>query len=341
MATAKRARKPSAEKSAVASNLLEALKFISVAQHTDGTPMQSHCRISDGTVVGFDGGLTVGHYIEETLNVCPHTATLISALSKCKETISITELDSGKLSIKSGKFRALVPCVDFRDIPAIQPDSPVAAITDTLKVALAACVPLTQDNGTEPFTCAVLLQAGTAVATNRHVVIEAWHGLDLPPGILIPKASVSAICKTDKHLKAFGFSSNSATFFFEDDSFIKTQLYINNFPQYQKLLDIESNAFPLPAGFYEAVETIAPFIEKEKTTVYFIDGKISSHYNTELGASFEVEGLKNGLAFNVNYLKLIRQHTHMVQFDANDRGMALFFGDNVRGAIMKVTNGED
>jgi len=331
MATTKRGRKTHTPLA-----LLEALKFVSVAQHSEGTLIQQHCRISEGTIVAFDGGITAGQYIDESLNVCPHTATLIKALSKCTENVSITELDSGKLSVKSGKFRATVPCAPFADLPAVQPDNPCATLTDSLKSALAACMPLALDGGEQPFTCAVLLQAGTCVSTNRHVIIEAFHGIDLPPGILIPKASVAAIVKSHKSLKSFGFSNNSATFFFEDDSFIKTQLFVDKFPDYNKILNIEENAIALPLGFYDALEKVFPFIDKDLPAVYFIDGKMCSESNSLNGANYEVEGLINGLAFNANYLKLIKEHAHRVHFNANERGMALFFGDNVRGAIMKV-----
>jgi len=334
MATAKPRARKAVDKDKPASTLLEALKFISVAQHSDGTPMQTHCRISDKTVIGFDGGLAAGHYIDENINVCPHTQTLVKALSKCKEAISITELDSGRLSIKSGKFRALVPCVPFGDLPAIQPDPPIAALTDDLKTALRACVPLAQDNGTEPFLCAVLLQAHTAVATNRHVVIEAFHGIDLPPNILLPKASANAVCKSDKPLKAFGFSSNSATFYFADDSFIKTQLFACIYPDYNKILNVEANPWPLPAGFYEALDIVKSFLDNDR--VYFIDGKMASSANINDATTYDVEGLTNDLIFNANYLELIRSHAHSIQFNVNAKKLALFFGENVRGGIMGI-----
>jgi len=336
MATAKpRARKPAAEKATPGCSLLEALKFISVAQHSDGTPMQMHCRIAGGTVTGFDGGLAAGHYVDETLNVCPHTNTLIAALSKCKEAISITELDSGRLSIKSGKFRALVPCVPFSDIPGIEPDPPVATLTDALKTALAACLPLADDKADRPFKCSVLLQANTSVATNGHVIIEAWHGIDLPPNILLPKASANAIVKSDKPLKSFGFSANSATFYFEDGSFIKSQLFVDGYPKYELILDVASNPWPLPAGFYEALENVAPFTTDNK--IYFLDGKMSNGVKLENATTYDIEGIKPGLAFNLNYLKLIRPYAHSVHFEVNDRHLTLFFGDKVRGGIMGMS----
>lgn len=316
-----------------ANQLLDALNFISVAQHSDGTPMQTHCRIADGNIVGFDGGLTAGCYVDETLRVCPHTKTMIAALSKCEGPISITELDSGRLSIKSGKFNARVPCIPFDDIPATGPDNPCATLTDDLKSALRAVLPLADHSAPEAYMAGVLVQAQTVVTTNRAVLLEAWHGIDLPT-ILIPKASAEAICKQTKKLTQFGFSENTATFFFEDNSFIKSQLFINNFPQYKHLVDVESSPDTLPSGFYEALDKVLPFSDDGR--VYFIDGKICSHPNAELGSTYEVEGLTNGIGFNGNFLKLIKEHFGSVHFNYNEKGMNLFFGKGVRGGIMKV-----
>lgn len=327
-------RKPKAEKVASDNDLLDALKFISAAQHSEGTTLQTHCRISGGTIVGFDGGLTIGRYIEKGLNVCPHTNTLIAALSKCTEAVSITELDSGRLSVKSGKFRALVPCAAYDDIPASEPDTPCATLTDDLKAALRAVVGLADPSAAEPFACGVLMQANTVVTTNRFVLLEAWHGIDLPPGLLIPKPAVLAICKHEKPLTQFGFSHNSATFYFADDSFIKTQLYMNDFPNYHKIINIDSNPKPLPVGFYEALDSITPFAEEKR--VYFRGGKLCTHSVDELGASFEVDGLEDGHAFNIEYLKIIRTHMKQVHFGVEGKGQTVFFGDGVRGVIMPI-----
>lgn len=331
-----RARKPAAEKAKTASGLLDALKFVSVAQHSDGTIMQMHCRLTNGQLIAFDGGIAAGHLIEEALNVCPHTATFIRALERCTGNISITQLASGKLSVKSGKFSATVPCVGLDDLPGVEPDPPIAKLTDDLKRALGACIPLAGDGLPEAFMCGVMLQANTAVATNRIVVIEAWHGIDLPPNVLLPKVSANAIAKSSKPLKAFGYSGRSATFWFEDDSFIKTQLFEDKFPDYQRILNIDSNAYPLPGGFYEAIDTVMPFTEDGR--VYFIDGKISSRDNTIDAATYEVEGLQNDLAFNGKFLEIIRPHAHRMHFNAAANGLALFFAEDglTRGGIMPI-----
>jgi DNA polymerase III sliding clamp (beta) subunit (PCNA family) len=316
--------------------LLQALQFISVAQNSEGLPFQTHCRIADGTVTASNGGISAGVMIDDNLRVCPQTAVLLSALSKCTEAIAITELDSGRLSVKSGKFRALVPCIPFIDLPTVNPDPPCATVTDAVKTALQAVAGLVQDNSADPLAACVLLQANSAVSTNRHVILEAWHGIDLPPNIQIPKGAIQAICRKDKALKAFGFSDNSATFYYEDDSFIKTALFAVKFPNFNGILADESNAnpWPFPAGFYEALEKVASFSEDK--FVYFDKNLMKSHANPSSGATYELEGLPGDMVFNIEYLKLIKTHAQRIHFNYNTKGMAVFFGDGVRGAIARI-----
>jgi len=334
MATAKpRARKPKSEPQEP-SALLSALHFIAVAQNSEGLPYQTHCRIANGILSASNGGMSAGIKVDDSLRVCPHTATLINALSKCTEAISITELDSGRLSVKSGKFRALVPCVPFDDIVPVQPDPACAEVTDAVKTALLHVSGVLDDKATEPLTSCVMLQAYSAVATNRHVILEAWHGIDLPPNIQIPRSSALAICKTDKPLKAFGFSENSATFYYADDSFIKTQLFSCTYPDLSSILIAESdaNAWPLPVDFFEAIDNIASF--SNDNTVYFGKNLVKSHADINEGATFELEGSPEGIIFNIGYLKLIKAHAKRIHFMYNTKGLAVFFGDGVRGGIM-------
>ena len=72
-----------------------------------------------------------------------------------------------------------------------------AVIDDRIKAAFEAVLPLATDGAQHAHLAAVLLQSGSAVATNGHVLAEYWHGIDLPP-MLIPKASAVAILKAGK-----------------------------------------------------------------------------------------------------------------------------------------------
>lgn len=331
---AKRARKPKENNGAAA--LIEALKFVALAQHKDGTPQQTHCSIRNGRIVAFDGVIAAGHLIEDDLDASPHTLRLLDALSKCGENLSIAQLDSARLSIKSDRFKALVPCMDSQHLAAttLEPDAPCAVIDDRLKLAFAAVAPILSETAQRAMMAGALLQAGSVVGTNGALLVEYWHGIDLPPGLLVPKAALEAICKTPKKLTQFGFSQNSATFFFHDNSFIKSQLYSEAYPDYARIFPANVNPWPLPEGFFDGIGKIRSL--SDDNIVYFDSASmfVKDAQKNQSG-SFDVEGLKSGLAFNMDYLAIVKEFFKQVDFET-EHGKAVFFGDDVRGALMGV-----
>lgn len=330
---AKRARKPKEQNSGAAS-LIEALKFVALAQQKEGTPVQTHCIINQGRMMAFNGIFATGHLIDDDLSACPHSTRLLDALGKCGANLSITQLDSGRLSIKSDRFKAFVPCVPFDQLVCVEPDAPCAAIDDRLKAGFDMVAPILSETAQKAMFAGALLQAGSIVGTNGHVLVEYWHGIDLPPGLIVPKAALQALTKTAKKLTRFGFSPNSATFFFEDDSFIKTQLYSEQYPDYGRIFPANVNPWPLPEGFFEGVRKIQS-LSDDKIVHFEASGMIVKDAQRNQSGSYEIQGLKDGLAFNMEYLSIVEPIFKQVDFDT-EPGKAVFFGDNARGALMGI-----
>jgi hypothetical protein len=175
------------------------------------------------------------------------------------------------------------------------------------------------------------VQANTAVATNGVSIVEAWHGIDLPPGLLMPKASALAIAKATKKLAGFGYSPNSATFWFEDGSFIKTQLFSERFPNYVSVIE-GSDYWTLPEAFFAAVAAIAPFTEEGK--IYFRQGRLVSAVNEEIASTYQLAGLPDNVGYSAKLLLFFQALITKVEFTENGgQDMLRFVGDRVRGAI--------
>src|SRR5258705_1331375 len=132
------ARKPRVAKAEVKqsdSSFLSALKFIGLITKEIGLPAETHIHLQNQWATANNGVLSVGHPISEDLYCCPQSKLMIEALSKCGDHFSLTQLDINRLTIKSNKFRAVVPCIDPQSITVIGPDEPIAIIDNRLKEA--------------------------------------------------------------------------------------------------------------------------------------------------------------------------------------------------------------
>jgi len=337
-----RAKKAVAAKGKTAPNpatmLLKAIKFVSAAQAKNGTVAETYCHLAQGWAAASNGVLTIATPIEEDLNACPQSATFVNALGRVETDLSITQISAGFLSVASGDFRGVIPCAPADQVPISPPDDPVAVIDDRIKAGFEAVLKIPNDASPKPEYAGVLLQGGSIVATNGAVIFEYWHGIDLPPNLLLPKAALQAVIKSGKVLTNLGFSQTSVTFWFEDNSFIKTQTFNAQYPAYKNVIECNyGDMWPVPETFFKAVEAVANF--SENASVYFKNGQVVSNPNDETPSFYRIDGLPEGVGFNGAYIAMIaKQATRLFFTEEDDTGTneipRLFFvGENLRGVI--------
>lgn len=317
------------------SKLLEALKFIGIAQSDEGTVNETHCILADRMAIAFDGRISVGTPIDEALNMCPHTVSFTEALKRCGLNFVLTQLDANTVKLAAGDFDVFIPCLPREALPDTRPDPNIAPASDAIKHALAAVCDLLDDNSPVVVTAAVLLRGGSAIGTDRNVMLEYWHGVDLPV-MIVPKASAQALYKTNKPIVGFGYSGQSATFYFEDGSWLKTQLYTDGYPNIDSVLNQSSNPWPVPAKFFEAVRALKPFGDR----VIFGQNSLQTEYQERSGASFKMLGIPKGIVYSAKHLLLIEQHATQIDF-VGSKEVGFFFNNEkgigaVRGAIVQV-----
>lgn len=298
--------------SKTAEKLAEALTFVSVATG-DLHDWAEHGRTINGQIVTSNGLLTAGFPIEEPLSCCPHIGRLISALNRAGKTLQLTEQGNGRLLVAGDRLKALVPCMPPESMPPILPDVRVATIDDRLKDGFKALLPLAAEEGQSIMETSILLQANSMVSTNKQVIFEYWHGIDLPPRLPIPKAAAAAVVKTAIALEGFGFTPDrSVTFYFEGGAWLKTQLYADEWAKnIDAILNTVGYPADLPKAFFEGVEAVADF--SPDGGVHLHEDKIKSDYSAfggsdgpVTGASYEVPGVQAGHSFTAKLLKLIK-----------------------------------
>lgn len=318
-------RKPRTTKAST-NPLLEALSFCGVALKDVGTERETHIALTNKWALANNGILAIGCPIPSVIEGCPNYSLLIAALSKCGDGYTI---DPSTFKISSNKFKAIIPTIDPVLITLPTLDPPIANINNEFRNGLTSVSMLANENAQNVVTASILMNGQSIVGTDRTIIIEYWHGCELPSGLALPKSFAVALSKINKNLKAFGCSDNSVTIYFEDDSFIKTQLYSENWPDVNQLLNKGSNPLPIPKDLWEGLKNVESFSPDD--LVHFDTNCIRSHSSDGLGASFEVLGIPKGPIYAIKYLKIIESLAQSIDFFAGNATM--FFGSNVRGCL--------
>lgn len=325
-----------------ASQLVEALAFVEVGTN-DFQPWHSFIRLAGNMAISYNGQVSAGHPIAEELTLCPQLDRLKMALQRCGKSLVITETPSGQLSIKGDKLRALVPCMAASELPSVTPDAPVAEIGDVLKEAFKVCNSLASEAGERVIEASLLLEASTCTGTNGHVMLQYWHGINLPPHLVLPKLFTAAVAKQAKPLTGFGFSwgndglVNSVTFWFEGGAWIKTQCYQDRWPDINPVINVASSPIETPKELFEACEAVSGF--NENGSVFFAEDAVMSHDTDLTGAQYKVKGLQAGKCFNGEYMKKIAPYAKSVDFTTYPDKLFFFGGEPanpIRGAVMGI-----
>lgn len=322
-----------------AEGLLKAIAFVEGATD-DAQDFMQYVRFAGGWIVAYDGGVAAGHPVEEDLQLCPHLKRLKEAVGRAGATLALSAQENGRLSIAGDKARFTVPCLPGTALYPVMADVPIATVDDRLKTAFAAVHSLAKDQAETVHEQSVLLRANTVVGCNGQLVLEYWHGIDLPPNLAIPHKAAKMIASRAETLTAFGWDEGrSVTFHFEGGGWIKTQLMAQPWPNIDAVLNKVNYVADAPEGLFEALDAILSF--SEDGAVHFHDDKLKSTYaSTEggalYGAAYDVPGLTKGAAFTGRLLKLAAPACKQIDYTTHaDCMVMLNIEANLRGVLMK------
>ena len=334
------AGKRNSSKAAAESPLLTALKFVMAAQYAPGdaaahADYQQHSRFANGMVMAFNGVLAAGHPVGEELPTCPNTFLFIKALEKVRGAHSLTLLDNQTLSINAGAFRALVPCIAPINLEGIWDDGAQWDLDDRFRTACEAAGMFTTEGAATVLEAAIITNGQSVVGTDNKALVEAWHGCPMPVRQIIPMAFVKALAKVPHKIVKFGWTEDqSITVYFENGAWLRTQLYRETLPDVASFLDRVgmNNLTPMPAGFFEALDAVAPFTQG--SGVHIENNEIMSHLTRDQGAQHKCEGLPFTRNLNHKYLTKLKSMATLADFASQD--FAVFVGDNVRVILMRM-----
>lgn len=340
---AKRGRK--SEMSEENKALLAAVqKVVSIQKGTGLNERQTHCKFENGYVVATNDVMIFGvPVIGMSADCCPHSKTLVAALERCTGEITFV-LDGAVLTVKSGRIRVPVPCLDPVALSDLIPDQAQGDAGPALAAALGQAGSIVEESGdNRPMTRAVFMGPGTVEAFHHgHAAIQIWHGVAPLPNIALPKDSALTVAKNASPLVKLGCSNGTATFWFEDTSWVRTSLYDIGRPMFDKLLDCPLNEVykPVDAEFFDAVKTILPFCKtaldgSSVEAVTFEDDKVwaGKHAHDDVASIDYPSSPITKAIINGHYLMLFEKLAASVLFDEYSHKLFIQ-GPNMRAVVM-------
>jgi DNA polymerase III sliding clamp (beta) subunit (PCNA family) len=314
--------------------MLKALKFVQGAVAAkDFVPELMHFRIENGTIRGYNGMLGLCCPIDLDLDVSPKAAQFIKAIQTCKdETVQLHVTPAGRLSIKSGKFKAFIECSPT-EFPDVAPEGTEIALNGGMLGVLKTLAPFIAEDASKPWARGILLKGQSAFATNNICLVEHWMPSPFPIDVNIPRSAVLELVRIGEEPVRIQVTENRVTFHYSGNRWLSTQTYSAEWPDLTRILGAESQQLPMPAELWDAVESLSPFVD-DLGRIYFKDGAARTCLTDGDGASIEVPGLPVvGGCFNSKQLLLLGKNIKTIDFSTYP-SPCLFHGDNLRGAIV-------
>lgn len=316
------------------SDMLKKMRFVqgSVAKK-DLLPALTHFRIENGHIQGYNGRIALSAPIDFAIDCTPKAEPLIKAITKCQEAVQLGMTATGRLSIKSGKFRSYIDCIEG-PTAHVQPEGPFVELNgEVLLNALKKLQPFISNDAARPWSNGVRFAGQSAYATNNVVIAEHWLGSPWPHPITIHRDAVAELIRVGEAPVRFQLTETSLTAHYEDGRWLRCNLIDLPWPDVDKLFPTEHNMKDIPEEFFVALDTLKPFVDKFNRVI-FEPGLARTHpVEGEEGSSYELEWLTDHSTFNIVMLLKLAGVAKKLDLSAYPKG-CLWVGDGVRGVIV-------
>lgn len=311
----------------------EALRFVrgAVARKNYDVAL-THFRLSGGYVQSYNGIIALCSPIPLDFTALPKAVPFIKAIQSCDEAVSLHLTPSGKLSIRSGGFRAYIECLEDTDYPVVQPEGERVALDgiDFLG-ALKAVERFIGEDASRPWARGVLFRGQSVYATNNVVIVEHWLPTVFPSEVNVPQEAVSELLRIGEAPVYLWTSEKSVTFEYADGRWLRSRVYDMNWPDVRRVLERDSDQQPFPELFFTTISKLVPFVDKVGA-VYFSDGQVATTLDENEGACVDLH-VHNKAAFNIHQLLQLEGVADTIDFTQYPLP-CLFYGNNLRGAIV-------
>ena len=304
--------------------MLETLELVFGAVATkDIVPVMTHVCIHPGRMQGGDGVITIDAPFVCDLPPCAVPGQkFLNAVRACKGTPNLAMTDGGRLSVKKGSFKAFLSVLPEGQFPVDTVRGESVPVPSTLLKALKTIRPFVSKDASRPWSMGVYLSENYAYATNNVILVRVpvdWNsGTDMGlSAMVLPTNAIDALLDLQELPSELHVDSTSATFTYNDGSWLKTRLTSAPWPNVAAMLD----AAQLPTAIVqpellEAVQKVKKFCTNVKfPTIQLSEEGVASDDGG--GDIASVEGLQlPKSSYNGDMLELVLTHATYIDFTA-------------------------
>lgn len=316
--------------------MLEALKFVKGAVgKKDYVPALTHFCISNGRITGYNGKISLSAPIALDVDCCPKAVPFVRAVEACNETAQLHLTPTGKLSIRSGKFRAHVDTVGVEVFPEVLPEGQHVQIDGRLLPALRKVVDIIGEDASRQWATGLLLDGNSVFATNNVIIAQHWLGYHFPYRVVVPKYTVKEMIRIGEEPIGMQLTQLNITFHYEGDRWLRSQLICEGWPPVLDILNAdavpEGEVPPVADEFWAALETLAPFLDEATARVFLMEDSV----RTAPSEGTSVEQCGTGLSgiYNHKMLSLLHGLADKINFQSYP-SRVVWYGDGVRGLLV-------
>ena len=295
---------------------------------------QLYIKIANNKAYFFNDKLYIAYPVDENFTACPHLPSMLSAIANIDDAFAITNYKLW-LTITDDKTKATINCLDVNAIKTINLDFKASIKVDNLlKTHIRnALKTLDQKSNTKSYN-GVLFTSNSVVGTNGLVLVESWHGLNLPISDTFISKDIAKIIATSK-FDLTGLSTHLGVFVFhfDDAGVIASTVTDVNFPPYLSLFSTKQlDVWAPPDDFFVGAKMLNSLTLN--STILLNEGVIKSGES-----SYQIDSLNAKLAIDFKLLNRIKEFCNQMAFD-EERNCIYFFNDQVRGVLAGIKIGD-
>lgn len=319
--------------------MLETLKFVRAAVCKTGhNPAMLHFRITGGTVQANNGRLAIQAPIGTDLDCTPHAGQFLRAIAACDDVVSM-HLESGKLVVRSGKFKTHVHCCDNASFPRFTPTGAMFPIPQPIVPTLRKLFPFVSTDERRPWACGVHFANNSAIATNSICIVEHWLPVAFPVIANIPRDAINELLRLKMEPTALQVTPHAVTFHLPEGAWMACTLMDYQWPDVQNVF---ANASKYQGTYINAgdLETLLNDVAKlegfteDLGAVYFHKGQIGTVAAGQPGTFIESAASPGVGVYRADQLAALRGIVDRIGFGAYPAPVPFFGGELLRGVMV-------